>query len=102
MFTDWNKSIEDSLLLNNMVANHSMELLNKFGISGDVKLGKSDRRKYKMGNCFYYSGQLMSKLGVKYFEGYFIDNDRWVSHVWNCDNAGSHFDFTLKSIQNFT
>ncbi|MFN9710746.1 MAG: hypothetical protein ACK55K_04995 [Bacteroidota bacterium] len=96
------KSIEETYLLNDLVIKYSKDLLKNHGKIFDVKLGKTDRRKYKLGNCFANSIQVMSRNGFNYVEGYFEDSltGNRIAHAWNCDDEGNHFDFTLTSITN--
>ena len=96
------KSIDETHQLNDLVNKFSKDLLKSHGKSFDVNLGKTDRRKYKLGNCFANSIQKMSRDRFNYVEGYFQDNltGSKIAHAWNCDNEGNHFDFTLTSIAN--
>lgn len=90
------KSIDDSLLLNELVVFESNSILGKQGQIFIVKSGKINRTKQKLGNCYNNAAQMMSK-GYEYVEGYCIRRSDGFKfgHAWNKDKHGTHFDFTL-------
>ena len=78
-------------------------ILKKLGKNFNVTKGKSDRRKYKEGNCYPNSVRIMTEKGYGYVEGYVTNkqNGDTFGHAWNVDDLGNHLDFTLKHSENY-
>ena len=67
-----------------------------------VSRGKSDRRKFREGNCYLNSANMMSN-GYDYVEGYVSRKSDGLifGHAWNVNSNGDHIDFTLKDPENY-
>lgn len=77
-------------------------ILKKLGGAFNVTKGKSDRRKYKEGNCYPNSVRIMNEKGYGYVEGYVTNKQGGdtFGHAWNVD-CGTHLDFTLEHPENY-
>ncbi len=91
------RNVGEILLLNELILVESELILKKKGKKYEVKKGKSDRRKFREGNCYPNSVKMMEK-GYRYVEGYITrKSDSYTyGHAWNVNSDGTHFDFTLK------
>ena len=78
-----------------LIQEESKFILNEKGQSFIVHSGKKDRRSMKLGYCFVNSSKMMLK-GYGYVEGYVIHKEKGhkMSHSWNVDSNGNHWDFT--------
>jgi hypothetical protein len=95
------KDDSESKFLNDLVLFESKSILKKNGKIYVVKKGKIDRRKLRMGRCYSNSVQMMEK-GYGYVEGYVMTKDcKIVSHSWNVDKEGNHWDFTYKDTEQY-
>ncbi len=87
------------LMLDNRILEYSETILNQLGQKHNVVIGKSDKRKFRSGNC--YQNSVLKTLGgdYQYVEGYILNKEskNKISHAWNVDVNGNHFDFTLKN-----
>jgi len=91
----------ESLFLNELVHHESKLILEKKGQKFNVKMGVSDKRKFRLGNCYPNSVRKMRE-GFNYVEGYIVDEDgSIISHSWNVDGEGNHFDFTFKNPEKY-
>lgn len=79
-----------------LVQEESKSILQEKGQTFTVYSGKKDRRSMKLGFCWVNSSKMMLK-GYGYVEGYVINkkNGEKISHSWNVDNEGKHWDFTF-------
>lgn len=100
-----NKNHRDTtqeLWLNHLKVCASSDLLDSFGQVCEVKSGKKDRRTHKLGLC-YYNSVNMTEKGYKYVEGIVHpkDGSSPISHAWNVDKNGSHYDFTFDNPEDY-
>lgn len=97
-----NKSDFLATRLNFLVIQKSEVILKRKGKFFDVKYGKLGRRKFKTGECYPNSANLMSE-GYGYVEGYTIDKKTKfkIAHAWNIDKDGHHLDFTFKNAEDY-
>ena len=78
------------------------DLLEKEGMINNVKAGKKDRRKHKIGKC-YYNAARMTEENYYYVEGIITHkkNGYQICHAWNEDMNGEWWDFTLDDPEDF-
>ena len=91
----------ESTLLNDLVLYESKSILKRKSKKCNVLKGKVDRRRFRLGECYSNSVQMM-KNGYGYVEGYVITKDGdFISHAWNIDTEGHCWDFTFKDPENY-
>lgn len=92
----------EELILTELVLVESELILEKRGNNFQVVKGEGDRRKFKEGNCYFNSVEMMKK-DYGYVEGYVTrksDNYKF-GHAWNVDSNGQHIDFTMTDPENY-
>lgn len=99
---DGNRNIAESHYLTECVLIESEVILNKKGNKFQVTKGKRDKRKFKEGNCYLNSVEMMKK-GYGYVEGYVKrkQDGYKFGHAWNVDSNGNHIDYTLDDPENY-
>jgi len=97
-----NKTDIQIIRLNILVEEESKSILNEKGQTFRVHSGRKDRRSMKLGFCWVNSSKMMLK-GYGYVEGYVIDkrSGKRISHSWNVDSEGKHWDFTYDHPDNY-
>jgi len=91
------KDPELVLFVDKRILNYSEDILIRLGQKYQVEIGKTDRRKFRTGMCYQNSIRKTDE-GYLYVEGYILHriNYHKISHAWNVDKDGNHYDFTLK------
>lgn len=97
-----NKTDLQIIRLDILVQEESKLILNEKGQTFTVYSGKKDRRSMKLGNCWVNSSKMMLK-GYGYVEGYVIHKEMGhkMSHSWNVDSNGAHWDFTYDNPEEY-
>ncbi len=96
------RDIGETQILTELVLVESESILKTKGKKFVVTQGKSDKRKFRIGNCYSNSVEMMEK-GYGYVEGYVImkQDGFTFGHSWNVDSMGNHIDFTFKDPENY-
>lgn len=81
---------------NSIKVKYSEEILNQFGKQFDVFPPPKKSNKMKIGSC-YRNALNKLEAGYQYVEGIITHKKSRIkiSHAWNIDRDGRHFDFTI-------
>lgn len=98
-----NKPPYITILLNDLVVNETEQILNECGKPYNVISGKIDRRKQKLGFCYYNTFKKSLYDNYQYVEGIAVNKitGEKLCHAWNVDNEGNHIDFTFKNANDY-
>ena len=96
------ENIKNPILNNKTKVEYALSALSLCGKKYEVNPPKKKSMKMKIGSC-YSNSIKKSEDGFEYVEGVITSkkDGNKISHAWNIDSEGNHYDFTLIDTKNY-